>query len=94
MSVPRFQLLGSEVYASNNQLGGVQIMYKNGVSHDVCGQDFDGICTLLRWLSYVPRVSRLDTDSGRVLRQLSPSSFLVGRLNRTVEVEDMSHTVI
>ncbi|XP_037086840.1 LOW QUALITY PROTEIN: acetyl-CoA carboxylase-like [Pollicipes pollicipes] len=49
------KLLGSEVYSSNNQLGGVQIMYKNGVSHDVCGQDFDGICCLLRWLSYVPR---------------------------------------
>ncbi|XP_043240119.1 acetyl-CoA carboxylase-like isoform X2 [Amphibalanus amphitrite] len=49
------KLLGSEVYASNNQLGGVQIMYKNGVSHDVCGQDFDGICTLLKWLSYVPK---------------------------------------
>ena len=31
-------------------------MYKNGVSHDICGQDFDGICTLLKWLSYVPKV--------------------------------------
>lgn len=27
------KVLGKEVYASNNQLGGIQIMYNNGVSH-------------------------------------------------------------
>lgn len=27
------QLLGRKVYASNNQLGGIQIMYNNGVTH-------------------------------------------------------------
>ncbi|CAG9801571.1 unnamed protein product [Chironomus riparius] len=48
------KLLGRKVYASNNQLGGTQIMHNNGVSHktDVC--DLDGIYTILHWLSYIP----------------------------------------
>ncbi|KAF9244091.1 acetyl-CoA carboxylase [Melanogaster broomeanus] len=37
------KVLGREVYTSNLQLGGTQIMHKNGVSH-------------LTWLSYVPEV--------------------------------------
>jgi len=44
------------VYTSNNQLGGVQIMHNNGVSHAVTANDFDGVCVLLRWLSYMPKV--------------------------------------
>lgn len=45
---PCSQLLGRKVYASNNQLGGVQIMFNNGVSHKtegeltfLCKQKFD-----------------------------------------------------
>nr|XP_008194740.1 PREDICTED: acetyl-CoA carboxylase isoform X1 [Tribolium castaneum] len=49
------KLLGRQVYASNNQLGGIQIMYNNGVSHKVEQGDLDGIATVLKWLSYVPR---------------------------------------
>lgn len=49
------KVLGREVYASNNQLGGVQIMYNNGVSHAIEPRDLDGVETLLRWLSYVPK---------------------------------------
>lgn len=49
-------VLGREVYASNNQLGGVQIMHNNGISHAVEPRDLDGISTVLRWLSYVPAV--------------------------------------
>ena len=48
------KLLGKEVYSSNNQLGGVQIMYNNGVSHAVSRSDFDGVAVMLRWLSYMP----------------------------------------
>ncbi|XP_063925251.1 acetyl-CoA carboxylase isoform X2 [Zophobas morio] len=49
------KLLGREVYASNNQLGGIQIMYNNGVSHKVDQGDLDGIATILKWLSYVAK---------------------------------------
>ncbi|XP_073990346.1 acetyl-CoA carboxylase isoform X3 [Rhodnius prolixus] len=49
------KLLGREVYASNNQLGGVQIMYNNGVSHKTEPRDFDGINAIIRWLSYIPK---------------------------------------
>ncbi|KAJ1977442.1 acetyl-coenzyme-A carboxylase [Dimargaris xerosporica] len=48
------KVLGREVYASNLQLGGTQIMYKNGVSHLTAENDFIGIQRILDWLSYVP----------------------------------------
>ncbi|KAK6034262.1 carboxyl transferase domain protein [Cooperia oncophora] len=47
-------LLGKEVYTSNNQLGGIQIMFKNGVTHAVVNDDFEGICKILQWMSYLP----------------------------------------
>ncbi|KAJ9595497.1 hypothetical protein L9F63_013319, partial [Diploptera punctata] len=49
------KLLGREVYASNNQLGGIQIMYNNGISHKTESRDLDGIYTILKWLSYIPK---------------------------------------
>jgi acetyl-CoA carboxylase/biotin carboxylase 1 len=49
------KLLGREVYSSNNQLGGVQIMYNNGISHKTDPSDLDGIYTILKWLSYIPK---------------------------------------
>ncbi|KAJ8978777.1 hypothetical protein NQ317_015501 [Molorchus minor] len=49
------KLLGREVYASNNQLGGIQIMYNNGVTHKTESSDLDGIYTILKWLSYIPK---------------------------------------
>lgn len=50
------QVLGRDVYTSNNQLGGVQIMHYNGVSHVTVPDDFEGVCTILEWLSYMPKV--------------------------------------
>lgn len=43
------------MYASNNQLGGIQIMYNNGVSHKTEARDLDGIYRILKWLSYIPK---------------------------------------
>ena len=37
-----------EYFASNAQLGGVQIMYHNGVSHKTERNDFDGVKRMLR----------------------------------------------
>ncbi|OMJ20767.1 Acetyl-CoA carboxylase [Smittium culicis] len=48
------KVLGREVYTSNLQLGGTQIMYKNGVTHLTAKDDFVGINKILRWLSFVP----------------------------------------
>lgn len=50
------QVLGTEVYTSNNQLGGVQIMHNNGVTHSTVPDDFEGVFTILQWLSYMPKV--------------------------------------
>ncbi|XP_069817486.1 acetyl-CoA carboxylase 2 isoform X2 [Dendropsophus ebraccatus] len=49
------KVLGREVYTSNNQLGGVQIMCNNGVSHTMVPDDFEGVYTILLWLSYMPK---------------------------------------
>ncbi|KAI9780799.1 MAG: acetyl-coenzyme-A carboxylase [Peltula sp. TS41687] len=48
------KLLGAEVYTSNLQLGGTQIMYKNGVSHMTADDDFEGVSKIVEWLSFVP----------------------------------------
>ena len=49
------KLLGREVYTSNTQLGGVQIMHNNGVSHATAHNDVEGVRKILRWLSYMPK---------------------------------------
>lgn len=48
------KVLGREVYTSNLQLGGTQIMYNNGVSHLTASDDLAGVEKILKWLSYVP----------------------------------------
>ncbi|CDR88886.1 acetyl-CoA carboxylase [Sporisorium scitamineum] len=48
------KLLGREVYTSNLQLGGPQIMYKNGVSHLTAQDDLDAVKAFVNWMSYVP----------------------------------------
>lgn len=47
-------MLGREVYTSNLQLGGTQIMYRNGVSHMTANDDFAGVSKIVDWLSFVP----------------------------------------
>ncbi|KAK1331292.1 hypothetical protein QTO34_009243 [Cnephaeus nilssonii] len=49
-------VLGREVYTSNNQLGGIQIMHNNGVTHSTVCDDFEGVFTVLHWLSYMPKI--------------------------------------
>lgn len=48
------KVLGREVYSSNLQLGGTQIMYKNGVSHLTAANDLEGVLSIVQWLSFVP----------------------------------------
>jgi acetyl-CoA carboxylase carboxyltransferase component len=49
------KLLGKSVYTSNVQLGGPDIMYTNGVSHQIVSNDLQGCSNIVQWLSYVPR---------------------------------------
>jgi len=48
------KLLGREVYTSNLQLGGTQIMHRNGVSHMIANDDFEGVSKIVKWMSFVP----------------------------------------
>ena len=50
------KVLGREVYTSNLQLGGTQIMHKNGVSHLTAASDLEGVSHILQWLSYIPEI--------------------------------------
>ncbi|KAJ3107045.1 acetyl-coenzyme-A carboxylase [Phlyctochytrium planicorne] len=49
------KVLGREVYTSNLQLGGTQIMSKNGISHIVAKNDMESIVEAIKWLSYIPK---------------------------------------
>jgi acetyl-CoA carboxylase/biotin carboxylase 1 len=49
------KLLGRNVYNSQDQLGGPQIMHPNGVSHEIVDDDQQGVASLLNWLSFVPK---------------------------------------
>eukprot|EP00064_Thunnus_orientalis_P008280 superscaffoldBa00000975_g8303 len=42
------KVLGRQVYTSNNQLGGVQVMHNNGVTHSTVSDDFEGVFTILQ----------------------------------------------
>ena len=37
-----------------SQLGGTDIMFSNGVSHQIVDDDFEGVLTIMHWLSFVP----------------------------------------
>jgi biotin carboxylase/acetyl-CoA carboxylase carboxyltransferase component len=47
------KVLGRDVYASNVQLGGQQVMYHNGVSHVVAHDDLEGVQRMLDMLQFV-----------------------------------------
>ena len=49
------KLLGKEVYTSQDQLGGPQIMFPNGVSHEVVPNDQAGVKSIVEWLEYIPK---------------------------------------
>lgn len=66
------KVLGREVYSSNLQLGGTQIMYKNGVSHLTAANDLEGVLSIVKWLAFVPE------SRGRPL-PIAPSTDLWDR---------------
>lgn len=52
-------VLGREVYTSNGQLGGTEIMTKNGVTHASASNDYEGVCQLLVWLSHTRETAKV-----------------------------------
>ena len=48
------KVLGKSVYASNDQLGGPNIMARNGITHQVVEDDLEGVAAMLHWLSFSP----------------------------------------
>ena len=51
------KLLGRDVYTSNDQLGGPQVMYPNGCTHEVVDDDQQGVRSIIQWLSFVPKTT-------------------------------------
>ena len=49
------KLLGRAVYNSQDQLGGPQVMIPNGVSHELVDDDQEGVASILKWISFVPK---------------------------------------
>ena len=83
------KVLGKEVYSSNLQLGGPQIMARNGISHMTVGNDMEGVLKIVQWLSYVPKtkdslvpslpsLDSVDRDIQVPLDSADPRSFLAG----------------
>jgi acetyl-CoA carboxylase / biotin carboxylase 1 len=50
------KLMGTDVYSTNDQLGGPGIMYPNGISHLVEADHLRAIKAAVDWLSFVPSV--------------------------------------
>jgi hypothetical protein len=76
------KLLGTNVYESNQQLGGPEVMGGNGVSHLIVNTDFDAIVQIVGWLSFIPK----DTASPL------PCLPMVDPVDRPVEVYPSSGT--
>mmetsp|Transcript_45259 Transcript_45259/g.105887 ORF Transcript_45259/g.105887 Transcript_45259/m.105887 type:complete len:1502 (+) Transcript_45259:3-4508(+) len=73
------KLLGRDVYSSQDQLGGPQIMLPNGIAHCGVTDDQAGMEAVVRWLSYTPATSfefapqRVSADPVDRLVQFKPT---------------------
>lgn len=74
-------ILGRDVYLSNLQIGGPQIMAANGISHRTVMNDFEGVREILTWLAYVP------IQEGSALDFVVPADKLNDPITRNVEVQ-------
>merc|ERR1719201_2629017 len=69
------KLLGQQVYTTQDQLGGPNIMVPNGVTHELVGNDQSGVDSILRWLAFIPCTT---TSIPRVMKSRDPISREVG----------------
>ena len=56
------KLLGTNVYESNLQLDGPEVMGGNGVSHLIVKNDLEAIHQITAWLAFVPKVRDRNRD--------------------------------
>ncbi|KAJ9435180.1 hypothetical protein DIPPA_21452c, partial [Diplonema papillatum] len=80
------KLLGKEVYTSNSQLGGVNIMGPNGVTHWVASHNLFAVEEVMKWLDYVP-----DRVPSRLMAKSAAAALLphpVPALHRVSKVRD------
>ncbi|KAK5578910.1 hypothetical protein RB653_008585 [Dictyostelium firmibasis] len=77
------KVLGKEVYESNQQLGGSQIMYPNGVSHIIVNDELRGITNVLQWLSFVPK------SGGEMVPIIAP----IDSPNRDIEFDPSTNSI-
>ena len=49
------RLVGRDIYRSNEELGGQQVMGANGITHLYVDDDLEGFSAIVRWLQHVPR---------------------------------------
>ena len=79
------KLVGSEVYQSNLELGGPEVMHNNGVTHQVVKTEADGVAMILKWLQFcpasrgcpLPRLVCHDTVNRKVLAKASDTRSLL-----------------
>ncbi|SCP05586.1 biotin carboxylase subunit of acetyl CoA carboxylase, putative [Plasmodium ovale] len=72
------KILGEKVYVSNEQLGGVKIMMRNGISQLDAENDQDGVNKIFQWLSYVPKRS---IDSYEVIERMIKNEHIQDEKN-------------
>eukprot|EP00916_Digyalum_oweni_P018317 GHVL01030726.1.p1 GENE.GHVL01030726.1~~GHVL01030726.1.p1 ORF type:complete len:1418 (+),score=213.35 GHVL01030726.1:2784-7037(+) len=49
------RLIGRPVYISNDEIGGIDVMWRNGVTHCTVKSDVEGCDAILDWLAYIPQ---------------------------------------
>ncbi|KAI6229369.1 hypothetical protein M3Y95_00523900 [Aphelenchoides besseyi] len=59
-------VLGRQIYTSNSQLGGPEVMFRNGVSYDVVQNDLEGLRQILLNMSYLPETVLTDDPAREV----------------------------
>lgn len=79
------KLLGRSVYLSNKQLGGVQIMHTNGVSHTIVADDSAGVEAIIEWLSFVPRTRKEQAPVYLLEQSNSVMPSVIDAVDRKVE---------
>ena len=82
------KLLGREVYTSNNQLGGIQIMANNGISHKTEPNDVEGVRRIVKWLSYIPNKKGA---KGGVLSMIPKCISTIDPIERTVDYKPVKN---
>lgn len=76
-------LLGTKLYLSDNQLGGTNIMHKNGITDMTVATDKDGVNAIMKWLRHYNNGAPVMTNVPKELSVIQPgysSRSLIGQV--------------